>query len=261
MQSRTRFHRLRRTCFATISRVGCLLSWSFALAFAAWPTTAAADLAFNGQNRFIMKGSRMTVPITNQGNAPALAQISLDWGDANRSGSLPFMIDKPLLRLEPGRTGTVEIYYQGDGLPADRESYVLLNVLDVPEAPRNNNVLQIALRHRFKLLYRPKLKQTTDEAIAELTWELQGQGTPLRADNPSPYYLTLSDIEIIGTDGQSCGKPIEHLMLPPFSHHIFDTVTCSADSLRYRLVSDGGNMRPYQTPLAAGNKRHGVLQP
>ncbi|MBP5069393.1 molecular chaperone [Pseudomonas chlororaphis] len=210
-----------------------------------------------------MTGQRMTVTLANEGNQAALAEVSLDWGE-NESESvqpLPLAISRPLLRIEAGKKANVEVFYQGAGLPTDRESYLLLSVLDVPPAATTPHTMNVALRHRFKLLYRPALQSTLDEAMAGLSWAVQKDSAGwLIAGNPSPYYLTLSDIETIGANGQLCGQPIEHLMLPPFSMQPLDVSACQPASLRYQIVSDAGNLRPYGATLSPDQKNHGSAQ-
>ncbi|MCO2236778.1 molecular chaperone, partial [Pseudomonas aeruginosa] len=147
---------------------------------------AHADLSFDGHNRFVMNGKRLPITLVNEGNEPALAEISLDWGADGKEQALPFAVSRPLLRLGAGQRAKVEVLYQGQGLPTDRETYLLLSVLDVPHAPSKGDALQIALRHRFKLFYRPSLKATVEQAMAGLTWSYDPDGRP-RARNPSPY--------------------------------------------------------------------------
>lgn len=248
----------------TLSRHRCMVpSLAIGLLLAYQPGTALADLSFDGKNRFIMTGQRMSVTLVNDGKKAALAQVSLDWGEkeSGRSQTLPLAISKPLLQISSGQKATVEIFYQGTGLPTDRESYLLLSVLDVPPAAKTPHTMTVALRHRFKLLYRPPLKNTLDDAMAGLSWETQRETAGrLIADNPSPYYLTLSDIEAIGPNGQPCGQPIEHLMLPPLSTQPVDIPACQPASLRYQIVSDAGNLRPYGATLSTDKKSHGSAQ-
>lgn len=113
----------------------------------------------------------------------------------------------------------------------------------------------------FKLFYRPTLENTLDEAMAGLSWAVQKESEGrLIADNPSPYYLTLSDIEAIGPNGQPCSQPIEHLMLSPFSTQPVVIPMCQPASLRYQIVSDAGNLRSYGAKLSADKKNHGSTQ-
>lgn len=147
--------------------------------------SAHADLSFDGQNRFVMKGKRLPITLVNEGKEPALAEISLDWGTNGKGQAPPFAVSRPLLRLGAGQRAKVEVLYQGQGLPTDRETYLLLSVLDVPHAPSAPETLQIALRHRFKLFYRPPLEATVEQANQGVTWTLGTSGKP-KARNPSP---------------------------------------------------------------------------
>lgn len=63
--------------------------------------SAHADLSFDGQNRFVMKGKRLPITLVNEGKEPALAEISLDWGTDGKGQALPFAVSRPLLRLAP----------------------------------------------------------------------------------------------------------------------------------------------------------------
>ncbi|MHC9141093.1 fimbrial biogenesis chaperone [Pseudomonas aeruginosa] len=163
------------------------------------------------------------------------------------------VVSKPLLRISPNARTTVEILYQGQGLPLDRESYFLLSVLDVPTKPQVENVMQVALQHHFKLFYRPVLKSTHEQAMSALSWELDSAGERLQAVNASPYYLTLSDVQAYGEHGQDCGKPLDHVMLPPNSSIPVPIPECSVPSgLHYAVVSDAGNLRPFRTALRNG---------
>ncbi|HHM8951035.1 TPA: molecular chaperone [Pseudomonas aeruginosa] len=215
--------------------------------------SAHADLSFDGQNRFVMKGKRLPITLVNEGKEPALAEISLDWGTDGKGQALPFAVSRPLLRLGAGQRAKVEVFYQGQGLPTDRETYLLLSVLDVPHATGKGDALQIALRHRFKLFYRPSLKATVEQAMAGLTWSYDPEGSP-RTRNPSPYYVTLSQVEFLDAPGRLCAPPIDHLMLAPYTEHSFDSIDCQAIKARYEVVSDAGNLRPFQVILPTNGK-------
>ncbi|MDH4556449.1 molecular chaperone [Pseudomonas sp. BN417] len=205
-----------------------------------------------------MADARLTITLANEDKEAALAQVTLDWGDGEEARDLPMALSTPLMRIPARQKATVDVFYLGHGLPEDRESYFLLSALEVPKAPKDPNVLQIALRHRFKLFYRPALQMTPDAARAALTWERQpGNEGHTRVSNPSPYYLTLSDIEAKAPDGRSCGTPIEHLMLSPFSSHVLDTPTCPPEGFHYQVISDAGNPRAYHVALEPGGKSQG----
>lgn len=221
-------------------------------------TSASAELSFDGYNRFILNAPkhRKTIEIKNEGSAPALAHITIKkGGDESESSDIPMAITAPALAIPANNRKSFDVIYQGQGLPDDRESYFLLSVLDVPTKPSGkDNVLQIALRHNFKLFYRPKLAIAPDAAIEQLRWTLANlpneQGRHPKAHNGSPYHLTLTDVQLITESGESC-KLIEHVMLSPFSTYDFSAQHCSRaeGAISYNHVTDGGREVPFKQPL------------
>lgn len=236
--------------FSKVYVLAAFLSWGWVA-----PLSAFADISFDGKNRFVMSGQRLSVTLVNEEGQAALARIALEWGDGASERELPMVVSKPLLRISPNARTTVEILYQGQGLPLDRESYFLLSVLDMPTKPQVENVMQVALQHHFKLFYRPALKSTHEQAMSALSWELDSAGERLQAVNAAPYYLTLSDIQAYGEGGQDCGKPLDHVMLPPNSSIPVPIPDCGRPSgLRYAVVSDAGNQRPFHATLRSGTR-------
>jgi P pilus assembly chaperone PapD len=222
----------------------------FSMAF-----SVRAELDFDGRNRFLFEEGekRLSIVISNQGKYPTLAQTSLGWGDG-RKAELPLALNKPMLVIQPGEKGAIEIFYEGSGFPNDRESYLLLSVLDLSQAPREPNTIQVALLHHFKLFFRPKLKQTVLHAIANINWKMQAGANSPTIDNPSPYFITLSDIGLVDQAGQKCGEVVDHLMVAPFSQSTLTVVGCKSTprEAHYQYVTDSGNLRPYQVQLSSG---------
>ncbi len=54
------------------------------------------------------------------------------------------------------------------------------------------NVLQLAIRSRFKFIYRPAGLGNRDAAAEKLTLTASGSG--LAINNPTPFYITVSRI-------------------------------------------------------------------
>ncbi|EFT6398233.1 fimbria/pilus periplasmic chaperone, partial [Salmonella enterica] len=140
----------------------------------------------------------INVQLHNGENSPSLVQVWLDTGDASASPDsvrVPFVITPPVSRVEPGTGQTLRIMYTGEPLPRDRESIFYLNVLDIPPRPEfgekkadvgNGNYLQLAVRSRIKLFFRPDtLNQSVTDAARQVTWSLINRGDQffLRADN------------------------------------------------------------------------------
>jgi P pilus assembly chaperone PapD len=215
-------------------------------------TTAQAEISFDGHTRFIFEAdqSQMAVTLVNESNEPALVQVTLGWGDAKETRAIPMALSKPLLLIPERSKASVDIFYQGAGLPTDRESFLLLKVLQVPKRSSEENLVHIALQHNLKLFYRPKLSSSIEEAIKALRWSQSGTGI-YQAHNNSPYYLTLTQVSLLDPEGIGCGKIIDHLIIAPFSNYELSTVTCDrpAHAVTYSFISDGGMVQIYQKDL------------
>jgi P pilus assembly chaperone PapD len=91
------------------------------------------------------------------------------------------MLIKRLLLLRRLYTGwmvvskILSVFYSGS-LPQDKESLFWLNIKAIPSASKQENSLQIAVKTRIKLIYRPAaLKASTPEEQAnKLTWSRSG---------------------------------------------------------------------------------------
>jgi P pilus assembly chaperone PapD len=151
----------------------------------------------------------VTVRLTNQNATPALIEAWIDNGDAHSTPdkvSTPFLITPPLFRMEPARDQSLRILYtrSQQPLPTDRESVFWLNVLEIPPKPstpqfQGKNYLQVAIRSRLKLFYRPAgLAGDPIKAASELSFRAAstaGSGV-LVVHNPTPYYITISQITL-----------------------------------------------------------------
>lgn len=231
------------------------------------PPIAQADLSFNdGRTRLILDGSKQRWPvnIVNLGKEAALMQLSLNWGDKQDTRNIPLAISNPLLLIQPGQRKSIEIFYQGHGLPDDRETYLLLDILKLPHATEDEtNQLQIAPLHHFKVFYRPPLQSDPAKAAAEVSWKLlteQGSPKALLA-NPSPYHVTFTDIEPLDARQQPCAPPTIHLMLAPFSEQPL-ALDCKQPptSVDYQAISDGGSPKEQRARLSSSSS-HGEAKP
>jgi len=147
--------------------------------------------------------SEMTVKLSNEGGRSALVQVWLDTGDSSQSPSdikVPFVLTPPVFRLDPGKGQTIRLRYTHEALPKDKESLFWFNVLEVPPKETGKvNTLELAIRTRIKLLFRPQgLPGTASEAPPKTRWQLvpgkDGHGYALKASNPTSYYVNLGKV-------------------------------------------------------------------
>jgi P pilus assembly chaperone PapD len=179
-----------------------LLAFGFALSVA--PAHASVIIA-GTRVIFPAKDGEVTVRLTNQSSTPALIEAWIDNGDAQSTPDkvhTPFLITPPLFRMEPNRDQSLRILFthSDQPLPTDRESVFWLNVLEVPPKPtgaqfQGKNILQMAIRSRLKLFYRPAdLAGDPQKAAGELSFK--AGTTALVVHNPTAYYVTIGEFTL-----------------------------------------------------------------
>ncbi len=233
---------------------------------ASGPGSAASvegGLSFGGGSRYVLKEGRKkeTMLISNDSNIPMLVQTTIDWGDGRASEDVPLAVSRPMLVLEPHESKAVEIYFQGSGLPRDRESFFLLSATGVPRITEpHHNSMAVALRHRFKLFYRPAFASEHVEDVPEkLGWELRkasgAAGAAVVVSNPTLFYTTMTEVQALDAQGGPCGEPLNHIMVAPLAEAALAELNCPAASvLTYQYIGDSGLPRPYRVQLQAGRK-------
>lgn len=122
----------------------------------------------------------------------------------------------PVIKIKPRGGAQLRIQQLANQLPTDRESIFYLNVLDIapkPDSVKTENILQLALRTRIKLFYRPQnINKTSQNAVEHI--KITKVGKSLFIDNPTAYFFTLSVLYNQLDKNNALSKTI---MLPPFS--------------------------------------------
>lgn len=135
----------------------------------------------------------------NPDKEPYLIQ---SWLDNQQSGvdKIAFIVTPPLFRLDGNQENMLRIVKVGDDLPKDKESLYWMNIKSIPSTTQTgkSNTLQIAVKTRIKLIYRPAplLRQVPEEVTQQLKW--QRVGSELKLTNPTPYYMNFHYVRIGG---------------------------------------------------------------
>ena len=149
-----------------------------------------------GGTRVIFDGGEKeaSISINNADSVPYLIQSWVDMPEGN-ANKAPFIVTPPLYRLDGGQQNIERILLSGS-LPQDKESLFWLNIKAIPSASKQENSLQIAVKTRIKLIYRPSgLKGTTPEEQAnKLTWSRSGN--KLKVTNPTQYVINFNEISV-----------------------------------------------------------------
>ncbi|WP_353086055.1 fimbria/pilus periplasmic chaperone [Stenotrophomonas sp.] len=216
-------------------------------------TAAPASAAVTLQGtRIVYDGNKSatTVNASNRGDTVALAQVWLDDGDIHaKAGTqkVPFVVTPTTRRIDAGASQAYRLTYApmaGTALPADRESLLYFNLLDIPPKPddmEGRNVLQFAMRTRIKLFYRPAgLVGNAQDAAAALLWTREGDA--LRIRNPTSYHVTFSTVTLPD------GRTLDADMIAPGAEMrlaLPDGATMPA-SIAFQWLDDYGTPRDAQ---------------
>lgn len=228
----------------------CTKANVFALLIGLSPFLSHAGVVV-GATRFIYGSAQRNGISFSVKNTDALAyliqaKVLADDGK-NTAGSVPnyavnsqspFIISPPLFRLKANEENTLRIIRTGGDIPVDHESLFSLTVAAIPEGKPGPNSLQVAIRSRFKLLYRPEgLKGNPSHAYETLLWQRHGQD--ISVSNPTPYYVTLFQLTVNGKAVDNAG------MVAPFSTRTQSWCPASgACELQWQTLNDFGGVMP-----------------
>jgi len=179
---------------------------------AASKTSTDAGIALDG-TRMIYDGNRVdsTITVHNQGEKSWLIQSWLDSDGAqenNRGGpKLPFDLR---FQLDPGGNYVLHVKRSNGEIPPDRESVYWLNINAIPdETNKQKNELALSVNQRLKLFYRPVgINAPSENDYRKLTFHREG--TLLRVNNPTVYYMTFYSLNVGGKQVNTKGA-----MVPP----------------------------------------------
>lgn len=202
----------------------------------------------------------VTVQLKNDGELPSLVQTWIDDGNIKTPVNkikVPFVVMPPIFRIESGKGQTIRISYTGGSLPQDKESVYWLNILDVPPKGANTgeNTLQMAIRSRIKIFFRPVSLNSNGavEAYKNVKWTLTND-KKLQGENASPYFVNISSAEVV-----IGGKKIETTqgeMLAPGERKVFKSVPFTGitggHNIKYTSITDYGGVAITEVNISNG---------
>ncbi|MBT1727002.1 molecular chaperone [Enterobacter quasimori] len=195
-----------------------------------------------GGTRVVYDGNKKeaSIDVNNPDKTPYLIQ---SWVETLNGGAekAPFIITPPLYRLDGGQQNIERVVVTGN-LAQDKESLYWLNIKAIPSAPKKDNTLQIAIKTRIKLIYRPAgLKsQQPQELSHQLTW--RRNGNQLQVTNPTSYVINFNEISL-------GGKKIENVsyVLPGESMNFTLPAGANSTSINYKVINDYGAVSDVQS--------------
>ena len=115
----------------------------------------------------------------------------------------PFIITPPIYKLDENHQTLLHVVYTGSqsSVRQDRESLYMANVKSVsaiPEALRDNNTLQFAIKTKLKLFYRPVSLKESEAKTAWQSLQFSRSQNQLIVKNPTPFYVTFGQLTVAG---------------------------------------------------------------
>jgi P pilus assembly chaperone PapD len=161
--------------------------------------------------------------------------------DASGSKNVPFTVTPPLFRLNANKENMLRIIKKSDKeLPGDKESVYWVNVKAIPPAPAagdGQNVLQMAIKTRVKLFYRPAgLAGNVSDSPGKLQWSQQGNDLVVK--NPTAYSVSFNNLSVNGKDIKDA-----NLVLPQSEmHYKIPEGAGHASTVKYKCINDFGGL-------------------
>ncbi|MCD5993929.1 molecular chaperone [Pseudomonas sp. CDFA 602] len=230
---------------------GCLLSLIL--------TSAGAEGALSlAGTRLIFDGryTEVSIETHNKGSNAVLVQATLsdprddDDTPPDQRRLLPFVITPPLSKVPAGGKQLLRVLYQGAGMPAGQESLLHLYALEVPQRQALEQQLNIAVRQRINVFYRPPgLEGDPADSAERLRWTFNSPASGTRTlsvENPTVYHVSLEVVQLNGV------QVIDYLLLAPRARLELPLAeshsTAQGHQLRFNALTDYGARRRYCAP-------------
>jgi fimbrial chaperone protein len=182
-----------------------------------------------------------------------LATGDVDMSDKDAATAMPFVVTPPLARLEANGELVLRIRRNDVALPTDRESVFFISMKAIPSqmAPGQQDGqdqrMVLAVVSNLKVFYRPaglNKRALVDTDVASQV-RFRHEGNRLIADNPTPYWLTFSRLQM-GTT--ALDKVQLRRMVPPNGQQHYTFPVGTSGEVSWTLIDEDG----WDTPV---NKR------
>ncbi|MBU3895663.1 fimbria/pilus periplasmic chaperone [Serratia rubidaea] len=203
-------------------------------------TPAEAGVAL-GATRVIYPADQKQVTLSVSSNDEKGAFLIQSWiENAEDKKDGYFIATPPLFVMQGKKENTLRIIDAShNSLPQDKESLFWINVKAIPslnKANQKDNTLQLAITSRIKLFYRPNgLPIPPDKAPEQLRFARSG--TVLRLSNPTPYFLTVTDLN-------AGSRILQNVMVAPHGSAAVPLPNDAGGTITYRTINDYGALTP-----------------
>lgn len=200
-----------------------------------------------GGTRLIYDGAKKesSLNVSNPDKVPYLIQ---SWIETTGGGveKAPFVITPPLFRLDGDQNNVLRVVRAGGNIPSSQETLYWMNIKSIPSSVKEEgkNTLQVAVKTRIKLIYRPEgLKGVPEEVAQNLKW--QRNGNQLQVTNPTPFYMNFQQVTLNGKEVDSATY-----VAPNSSASFALPGNITGNQIQWKIISDyGGIGEPHSSTL------------
>lgn len=211
----------------------CIVGSLMGLAHTSWAGVVV------GGTRVVYEGAKKETSISVRNPEKATPYLIQSWiEDVSAAGTkkAPFIMTPPLFRLDGGQENVLRIIRTGGEIPQDKESVFWVNIKSIPSSEQSdNNKLQISVKTRIKLFYRPaNLSGNVADAYKALTFTRSNN--QLTVKNPSPYYVSFYQVSVGGKEIKDAG------MVAPHNSLTWTLPVGATGSVSWQAINDYGGI-------------------
>ncbi|MEX3137564.1 fimbria/pilus periplasmic chaperone [Serratia ureilytica] len=181
---------------------------------------------------------QVQLAVTNNDENTFLIQSWIENSAGEKDAS--FVITPPLFAMQGKKENTLRIIDATQNkLPQDRESLFWINVKSIPSSKKDSgmeNTLQLAITSRIKLYYRPDGLSLRPELAPEKLRFFRN-GTQLTLENPTPYYITVTQLN-------AGNRSLEGVLVPPLGKTSVKLPADAGNEITYKTINDYGAVTP-----------------
>lgn len=213
-----------------------LLSISIIL-LANFPSFSIAGIQIdNNKFIYIENANNRKIEIKNTSDQEYIIKSSVKQINNDNKEESPFIISPPLFKLNANETFFLDVIKIDDIEVKDKESLYKINIKSIPiinNEIKDNNILHVSLNLIYNLIYRPDtLDKKHHEMYKDIVFIKDKKGK-LRIANPTPYYITLTQVESNNTAFINKKKA-----LSPFSHYDTGIEVNNNDLINYSVKNE-----------------------
>lgn len=197
------------------------------------------------RTRIILLGDEKSSPVNVINHSKTLPYLAQTWleNEAGEKISSPLTALPPLQRVEKDSTVQIRVtpLAGATSLPQDRESLFFFNLQEIPPKSDKPNAIQLALRIKVKVFYRPASLKPLAEKVWQEEIRLEPGSQGLKLVNPTPFFVILP-VVMVGKNSQLGDD--EAVTLRPKSEATLSNVKPQTQKIALKYINDYGAYQP-----------------